>query len=82
MDPSNHAVISGENIPNLLLTKAADMIITNGFPYWQGTAIERGNTTFYQSYLATKNAVNGVSQGKPIWVGETGWPTGYANYTL
>lgn len=55
---------------------AVDVVITNGFPYWQGSAIEGANSTFYQSYVATQNAVNAVVPGKVVWVGETGWPTG------
>lgn len=77
VDPVNNAVIS--SIPCVQLTDglASDMIIMNGFPYWQGSAIEGANTTFYQSYTATQNAIDAISSGKPIWVGETGWPTGY-----
>src|ERR1700736_6142282 len=50
VDPVNNPVIVGFASMLSLLIVASDVIITNGFPYWQGSAIEGANSTFYQSY--------------------------------
>ncbi|KAF2003007.1 glycoside hydrolase family 17 protein [Amniculicola lignicola CBS 123094] len=62
VNASNNAVIS-----------AVDFIGVDAYPYFQTTMannIENGNDTFYAAFDATV----AVSQGKPVWVTETGWP--------
>ena len=51
-----------------------------GYPYFQGSSIETASTTFWNSVIATRNAVNAVSPGKWVWVTETGWPVAGAKY--
>jgi exo-beta-1,3-glucanase (GH17 family) len=53
-----------------------DVVITTQYSYWQGSDIEDANYTFYQTWATTEAAVNAVSPGIPLWIGETGWPTG------
>ncbi|KAF2257800.1 GPI-anchored cell wall beta-1,3-endoglucanase EglC [Lojkania enalia] len=59
---SNNAVVS-----------ACDFLGMDAYPYFQTTmanSIANANQTFYNAYDATVAA----SQGKPVWVTETGWP--------
>lgn len=67
---------------NDVVTKASDIAISNGFPYWQGVNIKDALRlkTFQNSYWDVKRRVNQVHPGIEIWVGETGWPTKGANY--
>jgi exo-beta-1,3-glucanase (GH17 family) len=67
VDPANAPVI-----------KAADFIVVNAFPYWQGAEISTAG-----SVLATALAnVRAVVGGKVMWLGETGQPTAGANEGL
>jgi len=50
------------------------LISDPGYPYFQGSSIASASTTFWNSVIATRNAVNAVSPGKWVWVTETGWP--------
>lgn len=62
VNASNNAVIS-----------ALDFIGVDAYPYYQTTmanSIENANRTFYDALDATVAA----SQGKSVWVTETGWP--------
>lgn len=62
------AWVNGANAP---VIEASDVIISNAFPYWQGSDITEAAQTFANAL----SAAEGVSQGKPVWTGETGWPT-------
>jgi len=64
------------NGTNTEVITAADMLISDGYPYWQGSDISDSVSVFTQSI----NAVVAVAQGKEVWIGETGWPTAGANY--
>ncbi|KAI5842908.1 glycoside hydrolase superfamily [Morchella snyderi] len=64
------------NGTNAIVIEASDIIMMNGFPYWQGSTIESAKDIFYQSIAATKAVIN----GKPFMIGETGWPTGGDNF--
>jgi glucan endo-1,3-beta-D-glucosidase len=62
VNASNNAVIS-----------ALDFIGVDAYPYFQTTmanSIQNANATFYDALKQTVAA----SQGKPVWVTETGWP--------
>ncbi|BFZ65036.1 hypothetical protein YB2330_006199 [Saitoella coloradoensis] len=61
---------------NAQVVTASDFLLVDGYPYWQGSDISSARDTFFQSYDATVNA----AQGKPVMIGETGWPTGGDNY--
>lgn len=53
------------------------MILTNGFPYFQGAPIETALQTFQESVAATRGA---IGPDKPLVVGETGWPSEGENF--
>ncbi|EGX45311.1 hypothetical protein TWF569_009025 [Orbilia oligospora] len=67
---------------NDVVTRASDVVITNGFPYWQGVPIRDTlkSKTFQWSYWDTKRRVEQINPKALVWVGETGWPTGGPNY--
>lgn len=50
-----------------------DFLGVDAYPFWEvehDNSIGNANATFYDALQKTKNA----SQGKPVWVTETGWP--------
>lgn len=52
---------------------AVDWLGHNSFPYFESTlpnSIDQSEGVFFNALGATE----GVSQGKPVWVTETGWP--------
>ncbi|EPS40497.1 hypothetical protein H072_5639 [Dactylellina haptotyla CBS 200.50] len=63
---------------NDVVTRACDMVIMNGFPYWQGVSIRDtiSKKTFQNSLWATQSHVGPLKPGIKVWIGETGWPTG------
>jgi len=65
--------VDGANKP---VITASDVILMNGFPYWQGSTIEDSLATFQKSIAATQAVID----GKPLIVGETGWPTAGPNF--
>ncbi|KAM5354562.1 hypothetical protein ACJ41O_001209 [Fusarium nematophilum] len=67
---------------NDVVTKACDVVITNGFPYWQGVPVKDAIRlkTFQNSYWDAKRRVKKVNPKAVVWVGETGWPTKGANF--
>ncbi|KAI5804150.1 glycoside hydrolase superfamily [Peziza echinospora] len=67
------AWVEGNTAP---VTQAVDVVIMNAFPYWQGETPATALTALQTAIQNTKNSVG----GKPIMIGETGWPTGGQNY--
>jgi len=65
--------VDGANKP---VIDASDVILMNGFPYWQGSAIQDSFSTFKTAIANTKAAIG----SKPFFIGETGWPTAGANF--
>lgn len=64
------AWVLGENAG---VISAVDWLGHNSFPYFESTlsnSIDEAEGVFYNALGATE----GVSQGKPVWVTETGWP--------
>ena len=62
------------NSSNSAVVAAVDFIGLDEYPYYENTeanAISNANSLFFDKY----NAVEGVANGKPIWITETGWPT-------
>lgn len=53
------------------ITEACDVILTNCYPYWEGSTIEYSlahmKNMFYQA--------SGVANGKKVIITETGWPS-------
>jgi len=61
------------NGSNSAVIDAIDWLGVDSYPYFETTvanSIDNGNKTFWDSYDQTMSA----SQGKPVWVTETGWP--------
>ncbi|KAF7728022.1 hypothetical protein EC973_006787 [Apophysomyces ossiformis] len=58
------------------VVQAVDFITMNAFPYWEGVAVEQGASTLMDHY----QYVVGIAQGKPVIIGETGWPAEGANF--
>lgn len=64
---------SFENSTNSKIIDQIDFIGFDGYPYWEssnGNAIENAHELFFNGLNKTK----AISQGKPVWVTETGWP--------
>ena len=53
------------------LVEACDVILSNCYPFWEGTSIEHSLNHMQQMYYQVKNVAN----GKPIIISETGWPS-------
>lgn len=61
------------NSSNNAVIAASDFLGMDAYPYYQTTMandITQGATLLKQAYQATV----AVSQGKPVWITETGWP--------
>jgi len=61
------------NGSNKAVVDRLEFIGVDAYPYWEvehGNAIGNAKNLFYSAY----NQVKAVSQGKPIWITETGWP--------
>jgi len=62
------------NSTNNAVIKASDFVGMDGYPYFQGAAIQDGANVFWQSVQATRDAVDSVKPGTWVWITETGWP--------
>lgn len=67
---------------NDVVTKACDLVITNGFPYWEGVSIKDAIQlkTFQNSFWKVKAHAKAVNSKAAVWVGETGWPANGSNF--
>ncbi|KAI3395331.1 hypothetical protein diail_1444 [Diaporthe ilicicola] len=64
---------SFENGTNTKVINEIDWIGFDGYPYWEkanGNSIEAASDLFYNGL----NKTMAISQGKPVYVTETGWP--------
>lgn len=55
------------------LTSAVDFLGVDAYPYYESTksnSIDNAQTIFWDDF----NAVTAISQGKQVWLTETGWP--------
>lgn len=62
-----------DNSSNADVIANLDFLGVDAYPFWEvehDNSIGSANATFYDALQKTKN----VSQGKPVWVTETGWP--------
>lgn len=55
------------------LVENSDIILTNCYPYWEGTPIELSNSHMQSMFQETLNAAQ--STGKKVIITETGWPS-------
>jgi len=74
-------VTTAETIGHLLshpeLIKAVDYVLVHIYAYWDGVAIENAAQHTLNMYRMTQN----IAMGKPVVIGETGWPSnGPANH--
>lgn len=53
------------------LVEASDVLLCNLYPYWEGTPIDYAMNHVKHMYQQVQN----VSNGKPIMITETGWPS-------
>lgn len=67
-----------------LITGGVDMLLCNGFSYWQGQTIDNATATFFddmmQAFGHIQTLAGGVDKAPELWVGETGWPSGGSTY--
>jgi glucan endo-1,3-beta-D-glucosidase len=61
IDPANSAVI-----------QAVDWLGNDAYAYFEGKGIDNGAAS--DAYWGAVERVRAVSQGKPVWTTETGWP--------
>ena len=55
--------------PNLV--NACDLLLINGYPFWEGTNIELASSYLQSMYGITKK----IAGNKPVIISETGWPS-------
>ncbi|KAI9021410.1 glycoside hydrolase superfamily [Phycomyces nitens] len=55
--------------PNVI--QELDFVMMNAFPYWEGVSVQDGASTLMNHY----DHVVSISQGKPVRISETGWPS-------
>lgn len=74
-----NVIVDGASVP---VIRAADLMMVNAFPYWQGQS--KGNSTysFFDDVMQALQTVQGIKGRNefPFWVGETGWATGGGNF--
>jgi glucan endo-1,3-beta-D-glucosidase len=52
---------------NDVVTKACDFVGLDAYPYWQSASIDNAYDVFFKAMQDTKNHVNTVTNGIPIW---------------
>jgi len=67
---------SWEHPDNKPVIDAVDVVLMNGFPYWEGATVAQGLDKLKEAIAKTK-AHTGA---KPFVIGETGWPTYGPNF--
>ncbi|KAJ2825629.1 glycoside hydrolase 3 protein, partial [Coemansia erecta] len=58
------------------LIDEVDFVNMHGFPFWEGTAIDKANDVMFNHIYDLQKA----AAGKRVVVGETGWPSAGDNY--
>ncbi|MCJ1226596.1 hypothetical protein MMC12_003249 [Toensbergia leucococca] len=62
------------NSANNEVITACDWVGTDGYPYYQDTAIADAYNVFWQSVENVRSMVNSVKPGVWVWITESGWP--------
>ncbi|MDB5104410.1 MAG: Chitin binding protein [Fibrobacteres bacterium] len=78
--PPGIVVGTGESYPDWLaasdeLIKAVDRVIWHVHPWWEQKSADNAGNHAYNVYLQMKARIAKVPGGKPMVLGETGWPT-------
>jgi len=68
------------DLGNAPVINACDIVYLNAFPYWQGQTIENATSSVFDSIMQAAGVIQSVNPKASFAVGETGWPTGGANY--
>lgn len=65
-----------------LITGGVDILLTNGFSYWQGQTDANATASFFDDIMQAFGHIQALQGDRDIelWVGETGWPTGGSKY--
>lgn len=63
------------DLANTAVIEACDFLGMDGYPYFQDASIQNANDVFWTSV----NNVRAVSQGKWVWLTESGWPVSGGN---
>ena len=58
------------------ITEACDIVLSNCYPYWEGTSIEHAFNHMYHMYQHATHVAN----GKKVIIAETGWPSEGHNF--
>jgi glucan 1,3-beta-glucosidase len=70
--PVTTAALDTTYLAQPALVDAVDLAAINVYPFWAGTPLADAVTQ-----LACRvQAVQTISNGKPVWISETGWPSG------
>ena len=62
---------------NGIVSRACDVVLMNGFPFWQGATPGEALEKLKQAIWDTRRA---VGYEKPFVIGETGWPSRGPNF--
>ncbi|MDB5049051.1 MAG: Chitin binding protein [Fibrobacteres bacterium] len=78
--PAEIQVGTGESYPDWLaasdeLIKSVDRVIWHVHPWWEQKSADNAGNHAYNVYLQMKARIAKVPGGKPMVLGETGWPT-------
>ncbi|THH08828.1 hypothetical protein EW145_g2438 [Phellinidium pouzarii] len=57
------------------MVNAVDFFMINEFPYFAFDATSGGNTTSWNDFLNDLDYYQNISQGKPLLITQTGWPS-------
>ncbi|KAI8337394.1 glycoside hydrolase superfamily [Choanephora cucurbitarum] len=59
-----------------VVVEQLDFLTINAFPYWEGVTADQGATKLLEHYQSVVSKAN----GKPVRIGETGWPSAGGNF--
>jgi exo-beta-1,3-glucanase (GH17 family) len=66
---------SGQTSPESPVAKAVDFFMVNNFPYFSNDATWGGSPDAFKSFTSDISFFEGIANGKPILVTQTGWPS-------
>ena len=69
--PVAYADIHQQWLDHPEIIAAVDIVLFHHYGYWEGLEVGQAVTALHQRYLALRD----MAAGKPVWVGESGWPS-------